>query len=333
MLSGLLLIIPIRLRLSNQLNRPLNAVKKNNGELLNHVGKHRHFLAHNRKGLRPLFVICIYVMTYLFFVGIVHKLTHLKGFNMGSKKQARRAAIKGFQIQNDGHIFVNNALVSDINVSTKKSKRDNSPIEAITEVQAHYLISLNNQSLTFATGEAGCGKTYLATAIAAERLLDKEVDKIIVTRPVLQAEEDLGFLPGDMTEKFAPFFRPVYDVLKKRLGGSYLEYCLKPEVGKVEIAPFAYMRGRTFENAVVILDEAQNVTVSQMKIFLTRMGENVTVIVNGDITQCDLPVHVKSGLADALERFKSSANVGVIEFTSEDCIRSKLCKVVLEAYQ
>ncbi|WP_446914844.1 PhoH family protein, partial [Klebsiella pneumoniae] len=105
----------------------------------------------------------------------------------------------------------------------------------------------------------------------------------------LQADEDLGFLPGDVGEKFAPYFRPVYDVLQKRLGASFLEYCLKPEIAKVEIAPFAYMRGRTFENGVVILDEAQNVTPSQMKMFLTRMGENVTVIVNGDVTQCDLP--------------------------------------------
>lgn len=179
---------------------------------------------------------------------------------------------------------------------------------------------------------AGCGKTFLATAVAAQRLLDKEVDRIIVTRPVLQAEEDLGFLPGDMAEKFAPFFRPVYDVLQKRLGASFLEYCLKPEVAKVEIAPFAYMRGRTFENAVVILDEAQNVTASQMKMFLTRMGENVTVIVNGDVTQCDLPGNVKSGLEDALQRFQPSRQVGLIEFTAEDCVRSDLCKVALQAY-
>ncbi len=181
-------------------------------------------------------------------------------------------------------------------------------------------------------GPPSAGKTFLATAVAAQRLLDKEVDRIIVTRPVLQAEEDLGFLPGDMAEKFAPFFRPVYDVLQKRLGASFLEYCLKPEVAKVEIAPFAYMRGRTFENAVVILDEAQNVTASQMKMFLTRMGENVTVIVNGDITQCDLPGHVKSGLEDALQRFQPSRQVGLIKFTAEDCVRSELCKVALQAY-
>ncbi|EJU2882584.1 phosphate starvation-inducible protein PhoH [Salmonella enterica subsp. enterica serovar Newport] len=256
---------------------------------------------------------------------------------MGNKrKRARRAArqalksksrIRGYEIDT---IIVDELAAAP--APPPKPKRDNSPLEARNEAQAHYLISLDTKTLTFATGEAGCGKTYLAAAVAAQRLLNKEVDKIIVTRPVLQADEDLGFLPGDMSEKFAPFFRPVYDVLQKRLGGSFLEYCLKPEVAKVEIAPFAYMRGRTFENAVVILDEAQNVTASQMKMFLTRMGENVTVIVNGDITQCDLPDSVKSGLEDALYRFKPSTNVGIIEFEAEDCVRSKLCKVALEAY-
>ncbi|AXD22153.1 phosphate starvation-inducible protein PhoH [Salmonella enterica subsp. enterica] len=277
-------------------------------------------------------------MTYLSYLAIVRPVTHLKGLNMGNKrKQARRAArqalksksrIRGYEIDT---IIVDELAAAP--ALPPKPKRDNSPLEARNEAQAHYLISLDTKTLTFATGEAGCGKTYLAAAVAAQRLLNKEVDKIIVTRPVLQADEDLGFLPGDMSEKFAPFFRPVYDVLQKRLGGSFLEYCLKPEVAKVEIAPFAYMRGRTFENAVVILDEAQNVTASQMKMFLTRMGENVTVIVNGDITQCDLPGSVKSGLEDAMERFKPSEYVGRIEFESEDCVRSELCKIALEAYQ
>lgn len=257
---------------------------------------------------------------------------------MGNKhKQARRAArqalksksrIVGYEIDT----IIVDELASAAPALPPKPKRDTSPIEARNEAQAHYLISLDSKALTFATGEAGCGKTFLATAVAAQRLLDKEVERIIVTRPVLQAEEDLGFLPGDMAEKFAPFFRPVYDVLQKRLGASFLEYCLKPEVAKVEIAPFAYMRGRTFENAVVILDEAQNVTASQMKMFLTRMGENVTVIVNGDVTQCDLPGHVKSGLEDALQQLQPSRQVGLIKFTAEDCVRSELCKVALQAY-
>lgn len=156
---------------------------------------------------------------------------------MGNKrKQARRAARQALKSKPRIHGYeIDTIIVDELAVAPAlppKPKRDNSPIEARNEAQAHYLISLDTKSLTFATGEAGCGKTYLAAAVAAQRLLDKEVGKIIVTRPVLQAEEDLGFLPGDMSEKFAPFFRPVYDVLQKRLGGSFLEYCLKPEVAK-----------------------------------------------------------------------------------------------------
>ncbi|MEB6378970.1 phosphate starvation-inducible protein PhoH [Leclercia adecarboxylata] len=210
--------------------------------------------------------------------------------------------------------------------------RDTTPIAARNDAQAQYLNAIESKSLIFATGEAGCGKTWISAAKAAEALIHKDVDKIIVTRPVLQADEDLGFLPGDISEKFAPYFRPVYDVLVKRLGASFMQYCLRPEIGKVEIAPFAYMRGRTFENAVVILDEAQNVTAAQMKMFLTRLGENVTVIVNGDITQCDLPTGVKSGLSDALARFEEDEMVGIVRFDKDDCVRSALCQRTLQVY-
>lgn len=217
-------------------------------------------------------------------------------------------------------------------IGMARDKRDSSPIEAKTEAQDHYLSAIENKQLIFATGEAGCGKTFISAVKAAEALIHKEVERIIVTRPVLQADEDLGFLPGDIAEKFAPYFRPVYDILARRLGSSFMQYCLRPEIGKVEIAPFAYMRGRTFENAVVILDEAQNVTASQMKMFLTRLGENVTVIVNGDVTQCDLPRGVKSGLSDALERFAEDEMIGVICFDKQDCVRSALCQRTLNAY-
>lgn len=216
---------------------------------------------------------------------------------------------------------------------TPKVKRDNTPIEARNANQVHYLDQLHSKRLIFATGEAGCGKTFLSAAHAADALLSKDVERIIVTRPVLESGENLGFLPGDISEKFSPYFRPVQDILEKRLGGSFLQYCLRPDVKKVEIAPFAYMRGRTFENAVVILDEAQNVTKAQMKMFLTRLGENVTVIVNGDIEQCDLPKGTTSGLNDALKRFKTTDLIGVVQFTKEDCVRSELCQEVLYAYE
>ncbi|MCV9877769.1 phosphate starvation-inducible protein PhoH [Brenneria izbisi] len=217
-------------------------------------------------------------------------------------------------------------------IGMARENRDTSVIEARTTAQEHYLSAIENKQLIFATGEAGCGKTFLSAAKAAEALIHKEVERIIVTRPVLQADEDLGFLPGDIAEKFAPYFRPVYDVLLRRLGASFMQYCLRPEIAKVEIAPFAYMRGRTFENAVVILDEAQNVTVNQMKMFLTRLGENVTVIVNGDVTQCDLPSGVKSGLRDALERFAEDDLIGIVSFGKQDCVRSELCQRTLNAY-
>lgn len=221
--------------------------------------------------------------------------------------------------------------LTEIGMAVDK-RRDNSPVLARTPNQSQYLDALDSKQLIFATGEAGCGKTFLGTAYAAQRLIDKEVERIIVTRPVLQADEDLGFLPGTVAEKFAPYFRPVYDILQKRLGSSFLQYCLRPEIGKVEIAPFAYMRGRTFENAVVILDEAQNVTVGQMKMFLTRLGENVTVIVNGDIEQIDLPSHKVSGLTDALSRFEDDELVSVIRFGKGDSVRSELCQRTLAAY-
>lgn len=214
----------------------------------------------------------------------------------------------------------------------KDNRRDTTPLEARNPNQGIYLSALQHKDLIFATGEAGCGKTFVAAAWASDRLLAKEYERIIITRPVLQADEDLGFLPGDVHEKFAPYFRPVYDVLVKRLGYSFLQYCLRPEIGKVEIAPFAYMRGNTYSNAIVILDEAQNVTASQMKMFLTRIGENTQVIVNGDVTQCDLPKHVRSGLADVLERFDEDEIVGKVIFGKDDCVRSAICQRALKAY-
>ena len=211
--------------------------------------------------------------------------------------------------------------------------RDTTPLEARNEAQGHYIIALDTKELVFGTGPAGSGKTYIATVKAADALLNKEVDRIVVTRPVLQADEDLGFLPGDIAEKFAPYFKPVYEVLRERLGASFLEYCLRPEIGKVVIAPFAYMRGSTFKNAFVILDEAQNVTVKQMKLFLTRIGDNTTVIVNGDVEQCDLPNHLDSGLGDALSRFAEGEYVGKVEFEEADCVRGNICRLALAAYK
>lgn len=218
-------------------------------------------------------------------------------------------------------------------IGMEREKRDRSPLEARNVNQGLYHDSLSAYPVVVATGSAGSGKTFLGTAFAVEELIAKNYDKIVVTRPVLSAEEDLGFLPGTIAEKFMPFFRPVYDVLRRRMGASFLQYCLRPEIEKVEIAPFAYMRGRTFDNAIVILDEAQNVTVNQMRLFLTRMGENTKCIINGDPLQCDLPKGVKSGLVDLIERIgHKGLGVPIINFTDDDCVRSDTCKLALGIY-
>ena len=274
--------------------------------------------------------------------GASDEYQQLKVLSMGRQKaviKARREAKRVLRRDSRSHKQREEESVTSLvqmsgveAIGMARDSRDMSPIAPRNDAQAQYLNAIENKSLIFATGEAGCGKTWISAAKAAEALIHKDVDKIIVTRPVLQADEDLGFLPGDISEKFAPYFRPVYDVLVKRLGASFMQYCLRPEIGKVEIAPFAYMRGRTFENAVVILDEAQNVTAAQMKMFLTRLGENVTVIVNGDITQCDLPGGVKSGLSDALARFVEDDMVGIVKFSKDDCVRSALCQRTLNAY-
>ena len=218
-------------------------------------------------------------------------------------------------------------------IGMARDSRDTSPILARNEAQLHYLKAIESKQLIFATGEAGCGKTWISAAKAAEALIHKDVDRIIVTRPVLQADEDLGFLPGDIAEKFAPYFRPVYDVLVRRLGASFMQYCLRPEIGKVEIAPFAYMRGRTFENAVVILDEAQNTTPEQMKMFLTRMGVGSKVVVTGDVTQIDLPDKVRSGLMDALHVLRDVEGIAQVRLTEKDVVRHRLVQQIVKAYE
>ncbi len=210
-------------------------------------------------------------------------------------------------------------------------RKDNTPLEPRTVNQADYISAIRSKDLIFASGAAGCGKTYIASVLAADFLTSKVVERIIVTRPVLNADEDMGFLPGGINDKFDPYFRPVKDTLIKRLGESFFKYCL--EHGKIEIAPFAYMRGRSFENAFVILDEAQNVTPAQMKLFLTRIGDDCVVVVNGDVTQCDLPRGQVDGLSDALKRFPDDDDVTGILFSEGDCVRSHICQKALAAYK
>lgn len=203
------------------------------------------------------------------------------------------------------------------------------PLRAMTESQATYMGSIAKNVLTFGVGQAGTGKSFVVGAMAADALLAKSTAKIIVTRPVVEAGESLGFLPGEQDEKFAPYFGPFREILVRRLGPSMLEYLVKR--GAIEAAPLAYMRGRTFENCWVILDEAQNTTPKQMKMFLTRIGENCRVIVNGDTTQKD--IDGTSGLEDAIQRFRKMSGVETVQFSVEDVVRSGIVKEILKRYE
>lgn len=207
-------------------------------------------------------------------------------------------------------------------------KRDTSPITPLNEVQKRYLNAMKGFVLTLATGPAGTGKTWLCAALAAQMLESGEIDKIIITRPAVEAGESLGFLPGELEEKFDPYLQPFRDVLNERLGKSYVEFLIKR--GQIEAAPLAYMRGRTFKNAFVILDEAQNTTPTQMKMFLTRIGHDCRVVVNGDMAQKD--VKGESGLEDAVARLSYIPSVKHVNFTREDIVRSGLVQEIVSAY-
>ncbi|AYQ32081.1 PhoH family protein [Runella sp. SP2] len=185
--------------------------------------------------------------------------------------------------------------------------------------------------LMFAVGPAGTGKTYTAVALAVQALKEKKVKKLIITRPAVEAGENLGFLPGDLKEKIDPYLRPIYDALEDMIQTEKLKFYLENNI--IEIAPLAYMRGRTLNNAFILLDEAQNTTPSQMKMFLTRMGPSSKVIITGDKTQVDLPKNQQSGLRDALETLRHVKDIAFVELDGRDVIRHRLVKDILDAYE
>ena len=196
--------------------------------------------------------------------------------------------------------------------------------------QRQYVDTIRSHMLTFAIGPAGTGKTYLAMALAVMALKNKEVERIILTRPAVEAGEKLGFLPGDLTQKVDPYLRPLYDAMYDFMGAD--SYTKLIERGVVEVAPLAYMRGRTLSDAFIILDEAQNTTSEQMKMFLTRMGFHSRVVVTGDITQTDLPPGKQSGLAEAVRLLGHIPEIGIIELTAKDIVRHELVQLIVEAY-
>ena len=204
------------------------------------------------------------------------------------------------------------------------------PVRARTAAQDAYIRALKRHALVFGTGPAGTGKTWIAVAHAIQMFERKEVDRIILSRPAVEAGERLGFLPGDMREKVDPYLRPIYDALYDLMDARIVERAL--QAGEIEIAPLAFMRGRTLSNAAVILDEAQNTTPMQMKMFLTRLGENSRMIVTGDPSQVDLPHGQASGLAEAVKLLSGIEGVGHVAFTHEDVIRHELVARIVEAY-
>ena len=197
--------------------------------------------------------------------------------------------------------------------------------------QRSYIKSINQHDINFGIGPAGTGKTYLAVASAVDALLNEKVDRIILMRPAVEAGEKLGFLPGDLSQKVDPYLRPLYDALYEMLGIERTEKYL--EKGIVEIAPLAYMRGRTLNNSFIIVDESQNTTKEQMKMILTRMGFGSYLLINGDLTQIDLPKNIESGLAHAVRVVNDTEDIGVVNFDSKDIVRHPLVRKIIDAYK
>jgi phosphate starvation-inducible PhoH-like protein len=236
-------------------------------------------------------------------------------------KQTRRAEARNTKQRGE-------APVQDFEARGKVVKPCYEPMRPRTDAQARYIASIKGKDITFATGPAGTGKTWVCASLAAEALRDKQIEKIIVTRPAVEAGESLGFLPGEMEEKFAHYLIPFEETLIERLGTGAYEY--HKRMGNIEGAPLAYMRGRTFKNCVVILDEAQNTTPEQMKMFLTRIGEGSRMVINGDVDQSD--IRGKSGLQDAVERVTWIPSIGHVRFEQKDVVRHGVIQEILQAY-
>jgi len=199
-----------------------------------------------------------------------------------------------------------------------------------TKGQARYVQMIRDRDLVFSVGPAGSGKTYLAVALAVESLKHRRVRKIVLVRPAVEAGESLGFLPGDLQAKINPYLRPLTDALHEMIDHDQIKQYMEMDV--IEVLPLAYMRGRTLNESFIILDEAQNTTIAQMKMFLTRMGTDSKIVVSGDVTQTDLPPHAHSGLNDALMRLKHLEGVGIVHLTKADIVRHRLVQDIVQAY-
>ena len=218
-------------------------------------------------------------------------------------------------------------LTGDLGAVTAKGR----PIRPKTLGQKEYLNAIRTHPITFGVGPAGTGKTYLAVAMAVKAFKAKDVSRIVLTRPAVEAGEKLGFLPGDLQQKVDPYLRPLYDGLFDMLGAETFERLTEKQM--IEVAPLAYMRGRTLDDSFIILDEAQNTTPEQMKMFLTRMGTGSKVVVTGDVTQIDLPDRTRSGLVDALQVLKNISGIAQCYFNEKDVVRHRLVQEIIKAYE
>ncbi|MBE5770426.1 MAG: PhoH family protein [Clostridia bacterium] len=227
----------------------------------------------------------------------------------------------------EGRLEEISEILSDVVAITHRGRR----IQCKTLGQKEYVSAVREGELTLAVGPAGTGKTYLAMAMAVVALKNKEVERIVLTRPAVEAGERLGFLPGDMTQKVDPYLRPLYDALYEMMGVE--SYQRLVERGTLEVAPLAFMRGRTLADAFVILDEAQNTTTEQMKMFLTRLGAGSKCIVTGDVSQIDLPKGKKSGLVEAMEVLQDVPGISIVELTAKDVVRHELVQKIVRAYE
>lgn len=228
---------------------------------------------------------------------------------------------------NDGNEDKLVHMAADCVCITSKGK----PVKPKTLGQKKYIETIRNNTITFGIGPAGTGKTYLAVAMAVTAFRAKEINRIVLTRPAVEAGEKLGFLPGDLQSKVDPYLRPLYDALFDMLGAENFQK--HQERGDIEVAPLAYMRGRTLDDSFIILDEAQNTTAEQMKMFLTRLGFNSKMVVTGDITQIDLPDGKRSGLKEAVKILKNVEDIGIVRFSEKDVVRHRLVQDIIKAYE
>ena len=222
-------------------------------------------------------------------------------------------------------------LLEDMEDDIINFTKQGAPLRPRTVGQKIYVDTIRHHSITFGIGPAGTGKTYLAVALAAFALRNHDVQRIILVRPAVEAGEKLGFLPGDLQEKVNPYLRPLFDGLLDMFGPE--DFMRLQQKGQIEVAPLAYMRGRTLEKSFIILDEAQNTTIEQIKMFLTRLGHRSKMVINGDTTQIDLPPHVKSGLIDAERVLKHVKDIGHVYFNEDDVVRHDLVAAIIHAYE